>query len=92
MTAGTVVGGSTQIGNNCWIGLNITIKNKLKVGDKMIIGSGSSVIHDVGYQDIVAGSPATSIKNKITLGEEKLFLMSGQKINNANRMLKGHKF
>ena len=92
MTTVTVVGGSTQIGNHCWIGFNSAIKDKLKVGDNMIIGSGSSVIHNVEDQDIVAGSTATSIKNKITLDEDKLFLMSGQKINNTNKMLKGHKF
>jgi UDP-3-O-[3-hydroxymyristoyl] glucosamine N-acyltransferase len=78
LTAGTIIGGSTTIGNNCWFGLNSTIKNKLKIGNKVIVGSGSSVITNVDDEDIVAGCPAKSIKNKITINKEKLFLMAGQ--------------
>jgi UDP-3-O-[3-hydroxymyristoyl] glucosamine N-acyltransferase len=78
LTAGTIIGGSTTIGNNCWLGLNSTIKNKLKIGNKVIVGSGSSVINNVDDEDIVAGCPAKSIKNKITINKEKLFLMAGQ--------------
>jgi UDP-3-O-[3-hydroxymyristoyl] glucosamine N-acyltransferase len=78
LTAGTIIGGSTQIGNNCWLGLNCTIKNKLKIGNKVIVGSGSSVINNINDEDIVAGVPAKSIKNKVTANKEKLFLMAGQ--------------
>ena len=78
LTAGTIIGGSTIIGNNCWLGLNCTIKQKLKIGDRSIVGSGSSVIHDVEEEDIVAGSPVKSIKSKVTLEKDKLFLMTGQ--------------
>ncbi len=78
LTAGTIIGGSTQIGSNCWLGLNSTIKNKLKIGNKVIVGSGSSIISDVQDEDIVAGVPAKSIKNKITASKDKLFLMAGQ--------------
>ena len=78
ITAGTVIGGSAQIGNNSWLGLNSTIKHKTKVGDNVIVGSGSSVIHDVEDRDIIAGAPAKSIKNKITISKDKLFLMGGQ--------------
>lgn len=78
LTAGTVIGGSTTVGNNCWLGLNCTLKNKIKVGDKVIVGSGSSVIYDVMDEDIVAGAPAKSIKNKVTADKDKLFLMAGQ--------------
>lgn len=78
LTAGSVVGGSTEIGNSCWLGLNSTIKHKIKIGDNAIVGSGSSVICDVEDKDIVAGCPAKSIKHKINLSEDKLFLMGGQ--------------
>jgi len=78
VTAGTVIGGSTRIGNNCWLGLNSTIKHKIKVGDNVIVGSGSSVIHDVEDRDIVAGAPAKSIKHKLNISDDKLFLMGGQ--------------
>ena len=89
VTAGVVVGGSTVIGDSCWLGLNSTIKHKLKIGNSVIVGSGSSVIHSVEDKDIVAGNPAKSIKNKITMSDDKLFLMGGQSKENQN---KEHRF
>lgn len=77
LTAGTIIGGSTTVGDTCWMGLNSTIKNKLRIGNKVIVASGASVIRDVQDEDIVAGVPAKSIKDKVTTSE--LFLMAGQK-------------
>ena len=76
LTAGTIIGGSTTIGDTCWTGLNSTLKNKIKIGNKVIVGAGALVIHDVSDEDIVAGVPAKSIKHKVT--SDKLFLMAGQ--------------
>ncbi|HZA62090.1 MAG TPA: DapH/DapD/GlmU-related protein [Nitrososphaeraceae archaeon] len=78
LTAGTIIGGSTTIGDTCWTGLNSTLKNKIKIGNKVIVGAGACVIHDVPDEDIVAGVPAKSIKDKVT--SDKLFLMAGQNI------------
>lgn len=77
LTAGTVIGGSTTIGDTTWTGLNSTLKNKIKVGSNVIVASGASVIHDVPDCDIVAGVPAKSIKHKVNTDE--VFLMAGQK-------------
>jgi UDP-3-O-[3-hydroxymyristoyl] glucosamine N-acyltransferase len=76
LTAGTIIGGSTSVGNMCWTGLNCTLKDNIKVGNNVIVASGASVIRDVQDQDIVAGVPAKSIKEKVTTNQ--LFLMSGQ--------------
>jgi UDP-3-O-[3-hydroxymyristoyl] glucosamine N-acyltransferase len=78
LTAGTIIGGSTTIGDTCWTGLNSTLKNKIKIGNKVIVGAGACVIHDIPDEDIVAGVPAKSIKHKVT--SDKLFLMAGQNI------------
>ena len=59
------------------MGLNSTLKNKISIGNKVIVGAGALVIHDVPDEDIVAGVPAKSIKYKVT--SDKLFLMAGQK-------------
>ena len=75
ITAGVIIGGSTIIGKTCWFGLNSTLKNKIKIGSRVIVGSGASVIHDIEDEDIVAGVPARSIKNKVTC--DKLFMMAG---------------
>jgi UDP-3-O-[3-hydroxymyristoyl] glucosamine N-acyltransferase len=77
LTAGTIIGGSTIVGDTSWTGLNSTIKNGLKIGKNVIVASGASVIHDIPDGDIVAGVPARSIKHKVNTDE--LFLMAGQK-------------
>ena len=61
----------------CWTGLNSTLKDNIKVGNNALIAAGAAVIHDVQDEDIVAGVPAKSIKDKVT--SDLLFLMSGQK-------------
>jgi UDP-3-O-[3-hydroxymyristoyl] glucosamine N-acyltransferase len=76
LTAGTIIGGSTVIGDMSWTGLNSTLKDNIKVGKNVVIASGASVIRDVQDGDIVAGVPAKSIKEKVTTNN--LFLMSGQ--------------
>jgi UDP-3-O-[3-hydroxymyristoyl] glucosamine N-acyltransferase len=77
VTTGTIIGGSTIIGNMCWTGLNSTLKDNIKVGNNVLIAAGAVVIHDVQDGDIVAGVPAKSIKEKVS--SDLLFLMSGQK-------------
>jgi UDP-3-O-[3-hydroxymyristoyl] glucosamine N-acyltransferase len=74
-SAGAVIGGSTIIGDTCWVGQNSTIKHKIRIGNKVIVGSGASVINNVEDEDIVAGVPAKSIKYKVTTNQ--LFLMGG---------------
>ncbi|HJY15292.1 MAG TPA: UDP-3-O-(3-hydroxymyristoyl)glucosamine N-acyltransferase, partial [Nitrososphaeraceae archaeon] len=80
LTAGTIIGGSTTVGDTSWMGLNCTLKNKIKIGNKVIVGAGACVIHDVPDEDIVAGVPAKSIKHKVI--SDKLFLMAGQRSDN----------
>jgi UDP-3-O-[3-hydroxymyristoyl] glucosamine N-acyltransferase len=77
LTAGTIIGGSTSIGDTSWTGLNSTLKNSIKIGRNVIVASGASVIHDIPDGDIVAGVPARSIKHKVNTDE--VFLMAGQK-------------
>jgi UDP-3-O-[3-hydroxymyristoyl] glucosamine N-acyltransferase len=79
LTAGTIIGGSTTLGDMCWTGLNSTLKDNIKVGNNVIVGAGAAVIHDVIDGDIVAGVPAKSIKDKVK--SDLLFLMAGQKKN-----------
>ena len=77
LTAGTIIGGSTSVGDTSWTGLNSTLKNGIKVGRNVIVASGASVIHDIPDGDIVAGVPARSIKHKVNTDD--VFLMAGQK-------------
>lgn len=50
------------IGNDVWIGAEVSIKNGVKVGDGAVIGTKSFVTKDVPPYAVVAGIPARIIK------------------------------
>ena len=77
ITTGTIIGGSTKIGDSCWTGLNSTLKDNIRLGDNVLVAAGAVVIRDVPDKDIVAGVPARSIKEKVKT--DMLFVMAGQK-------------
>ena len=58
----TVIGGATEIGDETFIGLNCTLKDKLKIGDRCVIGMGSSVFSDINDDYIALGNPARPVK------------------------------
>ncbi len=57
----------TYIGNNCFLGANCIILPGIKVGDHVVVGTGSVVTHDVPSHSIVVGNPAKIIKSGISL-------------------------
>ena len=77
LTAGTIIGGSSSVGNYSWLGLNSTLKDNTTIGDHVIVGAGALVISNVPDDDIVAGVPAKSIKHKVKTNMK--FLMAGQR-------------
>lgn len=78
LAAGTIIGGSAKLGDSCWTGLNSTIKNKITIGNNVLVGAGACVIKDVPDGDIVAGVPAKSIKTKVS--SKETFQMAGQQL------------
>ncbi len=46
------------IGNDCWIGGGVTICPGVRIGDRVIIGAGSVVVHDIPSDTMAAGNPA----------------------------------
>ncbi len=53
---------SIRIGNNCWIGVKVTVLAGVSIGDNCIIGAGSVVVKDVPSDCIAVGNPAKVIK------------------------------
>ena len=51
-----------KIGNDVWVGANVTILKGVNISDGAIIGAGSVVIKDIPAFAIVAGNPAKIIK------------------------------
>ena len=62
----------------CFLGMNSSIKDNLKRRNNVIVAAGAVVIKNVEDNDIVAGNPAKSIKDKVKLSSTELFLMTGQ--------------
>lgn len=53
-----------SIGNDCWIGANVTICPGVTIGNRVIVAAGSVVIRDVPDDVMVAGNPAV-IKKRL---------------------------
>ena len=56
--------GDTVVGNDVWIGQNVTILPGVHIGDGAIIGMNSVVASDVLPYTIVAGNPAKEIRKR----------------------------
>lgn len=57
------------IGSNCFIGARSIILPGVRIGNEVIIGSGSVVTKDVPDNCIAAGNPARIIRKNITCGK-----------------------
>ena len=53
--------GKVKIGNNVWMGENVTILKGVTIGDNVIIGIGSIVTKDIPSNSIAVGVPAKVI-------------------------------
>lgn len=56
--------GDTIVGNDVWIGQNVTIMSGVKIGNGAIIGANSTVTKDVEPYIVVGGNPAKFIKKR----------------------------
>jgi len=61
LTAGTTRG-TIDVGDNCWLGANVTVMSGITIGFGSIIGAGSLVREDVPPFSLVAGAPGRVIK------------------------------
>ena len=56
-----VRGEPITIGDDCWIGANVTVLPGVTIGDRCVIGAGSVVTKDVPDDSVYAGNPARNI-------------------------------
>lgn len=64
ITVATLILGGVKISKNCYIGPNVTIREKIKVMEKAFIGMGAVVIRDVMPGKTVIGNPAKELIKK----------------------------
>jgi UDP-3-O-[3-hydroxymyristoyl] glucosamine N-acyltransferase len=58
ITACSEISGSVKMGENCYIGPNSSIINKITLGSNVVVGLGSVVTKSFDSNSIIAGSPA----------------------------------
>lgn len=58
--------GTSEIGNDVWIGENVIVMSGIKIGDGAIIGAGAVVTKDVPNYAIVGGVPAKIIRYRFS--------------------------
>ncbi|MDR1254898.1 MAG: CatB-related O-acetyltransferase [Puniceicoccales bacterium] len=79
--------GDTEVGNDVWIGQNVTILPGIHIGSGAIIGANSVVASDVDPYAMVVGNPARLVKKRFdealihTLLQLKWWDMPVKKIN-----------
>jgi len=59
---GRELGKPVTIGNDCFIGANVTILPGITIGDRVVIGAGSVVTKNVESDTVVCGNPAKVLK------------------------------
>lgn len=60
-----------EVGNNVFIGCNVTILPNVKIGNNVIIAAGSVVTKDVSDNSVVGGNPAKKISTFDTYLENR---------------------
>jgi virginiamycin A acetyltransferase len=58
--------GDTIIGNDIWIGYNVTIMPGVHIGDGAIVGTNSLITKDIEPYSIVGGNPAKLIRKRFS--------------------------
>lgn len=60
IAASTMLCGTTEIKDGAWIAPNVSVLNRVTVGENAMVGMGSVVTRDVEEETLVYGSPARS--------------------------------
>lgn len=54
--------GPVEIGDNCWLGVNVVVTSGVTIGERCVIGANSVVTTDIPAGSIAVGSPARVVK------------------------------
>ncbi|NME35807.1 MULTISPECIES: UDP-3-O-(3-hydroxymyristoyl)glucosamine N-acyltransferase [Fusobacterium] len=74
VVAGSVIGGSTEIGQDGWIGINSSIKNGIKIGENVTLGMASRIVNNIKNNQVLTNEKADTLENiiKYTKYKKKL--------------------
>lgn len=71
VSAGTVLGGHVKIGSFSALTLNVTVLDRIEIGDNTVVGAGSLVLKDLPNDVLAYGNPCKIIRTR-KLGEKFL--------------------
>lgn len=63
-------GGNIIIGDNCWIGSNVTILKGVTIGDNVVIGAGCLIHKSISSDSVVIQHQRLEIKKRINFSKE----------------------
>ena len=58
-----------SVGNNVWFGAGVQVMPGVSIGDNVVIGGGSIVVHDIPSNSVAVGNPCRVIR-KITAADK----------------------
>lgn len=58
VTAGAIIGGFDVLENNSYVGINATLRNRIKIGEASFVGMGAVVTKSIDERVTVVGNPA----------------------------------
>lgn len=64
ITAGCIIGGFDEIGENSFIGINACMRNRIQIGNNSVVGMGAVVTKSISAQSTVVGNPAKNMKEQ----------------------------
>lgn len=64
LSAGSITGGKVNIGRFSTITLNVTVIDRINIGENTVVGSGSLVLNDLPDNVLAYGSPAKVMKER----------------------------
>ena len=56
VTSHVVVSGGVEIGEQCFIGVNATLRDHIKVGDRCVVGAGAILLGDAEPEGVYIGA------------------------------------
>ncbi len=63
----TIIGANVKIGNNCFLGINSSVKPNIEIGERNIIGMGSIITKNTGELEVF--SMPAAIKRKVNYSD-----------------------
>lgn len=60
-----VIAGTVNVGSGAWVGVGAVIRNQLTIGEGAVVGAGAVVVKPVPPHTMVAGSPASVMREGV---------------------------